>query len=216
MRESRAMPCPCPRHFHSNQTFNIILLNPALYACVSFTEACYSFCMYKCEYRDARQQRYGVNISHPFSVATMFFFFMKFQLGQNCTYFSFCRLSDVTRCLHEVKNKISLRRMLRCAQISWKCWCIYGVAKCIMGSKTCEPLNCFWHGKDGGSIINFLLDYRAQGLVHICKTLLWRHLFPFHKWYERNTIRVKTHIHAKSFICSMCVCVYYLIPSYNS
>lgn len=45
------------------------------------------------------------------------FFFMKFQLGQNCTYFSFCRLNDVTRCLHEVNNKI-LAQKSTAAQIS--------------------------------------------------------------------------------------------------
>lgn len=46
-------------------------------------------------------------------------FFMKFQLGQNCTYFSFCRLNDAwnTMCLHEVNNKILVEKWYG-AQIS--------------------------------------------------------------------------------------------------
>lgn len=89
-----------------------------------------------------------------------------------------------------------------------KWWCIYGVVKCIrLGFKDMWKQER-WFGRElfhggggpvewrevsemrseiGGIIINFLLDYRAQGLVHICKTLLRRHLFPFHKCYGRNT-----------------------------
>lgn len=68
------------------ETFNI-RLNPALYAYVSFTEACYLFRMYKCEYIEMHGKRhshseseretesvYRINISHPFSVGTMFFY----------------------------------------------------------------------------------------------------------------------------------------------
>lgn len=54
-----------------------------------------------------------VYISHTkFSIVdtVFFFFFMKFQLGQNCTHFSFCRLNDVTWCLHEVNNKILVQK----------------------------------------------------------------------------------------------------------
>lgn len=57
-----------------------------------------------CVYRTVWRNAYGCFccvFSHPFPKTPSLF--MKFQLDQNCTYFSFCYLNDVTRYLHGSK-----------------------------------------------------------------------------------------------------------------